>query len=65
MIDSEMSGNAKKILKTLLLSPIEHDCFELRRVLNIDETILIEIFLNRSKDHIRTIIHHYTKCKYE
>lgn len=63
-----MGGNAKKILKALLLSPVEYDCFELQRVLNemnIDQMILIEILLNRSKNHIRTIIDQYTQCKYQ
>jgi len=68
MIDSEMNGNAKKILKNLLLSPIERDCYEFRRVLksiNIDENILIEIFLSRSNKQIQAVINNYFKCKFK
>ncbi len=66
MIESEINGNSKKILKILLLSPIERDCFEFRRVLNgmnIDESILIEIFLSRSNKQIKTVVNNYSKCK--
>ena len=67
MIDSEMNGNAKKILKCLLLSRIERDCYEFRRVLkdtNIDENILIEIFFTRSNKQIQAVINNYFKCKF-
>ena len=63
-----MTGNSKKILKTLLLSPIERDCFEFRRVLkgqNIDETILVELFLSRSNKQIKAAASIYSKCKSE
>ncbi|CAF4330888.1 unnamed protein product, partial [Rotaria sp. Silwood2] len=64
VIETEINGNSKTILKVLLLSPIEYDCFELRRILNgtkIDETSLIEIFLSRSNKQIKTIIDAYSK----
>ena len=63
-----MNGNSRTFLKTLLLSPIERDCFEIRQGLqdvNINENILIEIFLTRSKDHIKAMIDNYVQCKYE
>ncbi|CAF2951773.1 unnamed protein product [Rotaria sp. Silwood2] len=64
VIETEINGNSKTILKVLLLSPIEYDCFELRRILNgtkIEETSLIEIFLSRSNKQIKTIIDAYSK----
>ena len=66
VIESKINGNSKKLLKTLLLSPIERDCFEFRRVLksmNIDENILIEIFFTRSNRQIKTVANNYSKCK--
>ncbi|CAF3349728.1 unnamed protein product [Rotaria sp. Silwood1] len=64
VIETEINGNSKRILKILLLSPIEYDCFELRRILTgtkIDETTLIEIFLTRCNEQIKTIIDTYSK----
>ena len=66
MIETDINGNSKKILKILLLSPIERDCYELHRVLegtNIDENMLIEIFLSRSSKSIKAIMDNYLKCK--
>jgi hypothetical protein len=58
--------NLSKLLRILLLSPIERDCFELRRILkglNSDINILAEIFFTRSNKHIQTIKDSYQKCK--
>jgi hypothetical protein len=66
VIETGITGNSKKILRILLLSPIEYDCFELHRVLkgtSIDENMLIEIFLSRSNKQIKSIINIYSKCK--
>ncbi|CAF3699345.1 unnamed protein product [Rotaria sordida] len=62
VIETKVSGNLKTLLQRLLLSSIEYDCIELRRILcgtKIDETTLIEIFLSRSNKEIKTIIHTY------
>jgi hypothetical protein len=32
--------------------------------MNIDENILIEIFLTRSNKQIKTIVNNYSKCKF-
>lgn len=61
-----INKNLNKLLRILLLSPVERDCFELRRVLknvNIDYNILAEIFFTRSNKHIQTIKDTYQKCK--
>ncbi|CAF2785426.1 unnamed protein product [Rotaria sp. Silwood2] len=53
-----------KLLRILLLSPIERDCLELRRILKrptIDEDILAEIFFSRSSKHIETMRDRYKK----
>ena len=66
MIENGIHGNCKKILKYLLLSPIERDCHELRRVFtqnNFDENIPIEILLDRSNKQIKAIISSYFESK--
>ncbi|CAF1295256.1 unnamed protein product [Adineta steineri] len=62
IIETDVNGDSKRILKLLLLSPIERDCYELRRILkgqNPGENILIEIFLTNSNKQIKTIINYY------
>jgi hypothetical protein len=61
-----INKNLSKLLRILLLSPIERDCFELRRILkglNIDINILVEIIFARSNKHIQTLKDTYQKCK--
>jgi hypothetical protein len=61
-----INKNLNKLLRILLLSPIECDCFELRRILkglNIDINILAEILFTRSNKHIQTIKDNYQICK--
>ncbi|CAF0866652.1 unnamed protein product [Adineta ricciae] len=53
-----------KFLRLLLLSPIEHDCFELRRVLNrttIDRNVLVELLFTRTSQHIQNVRQAYFK----
>lgn len=53
-----------KLLRILLLSPVEHDCYELRRILrgaNLDETVLVEIIFSRTGKHIRSVKETYQK----
>lgn len=60
-----INKNLSKLLRILLLSPVERDCFELRRILkgtNIDIDILAEIVFTRSNKHIQTIKDTYQKC---
>lgn len=55
-----------KLLRILLLSPVEYDCFELRRVLResrMDETLLVEIIYARPNKHIRSIRETYAQCE--
>ncbi|CAF1136984.1 unnamed protein product [Adineta ricciae] len=64
VIESSITGNSKNILKILLLSAVERDCYELRRVLkntHLDENILIELFLVNTNQHIRAILSCYNK----
>ena len=59
-----MENNLKKLLKILLLSPTEHDCYETRRVLtmsNMDENILLQIFLDRTDRQIEVMKETYQK----
>jgi hypothetical protein len=58
--------NLSQLLRILLLSPIERDCFELRRILKgsiLDINNLVEIFFTRSNKHIQTIRDTYQTCK--
>ncbi|CAF3384264.1 unnamed protein product [Rotaria sp. Silwood1] len=51
-----------KLLRVLLLSPVERDCLEIRRILKrptIDEHVLAEIFFSRSNKHIQTVRDRY------
>ncbi len=60
-----INDNLSKLLRMLLLSPTERDCFELRRILkgaNPDDNILVEIFFSRSNKHIQTLRNSYQKC---
>ncbi|CAF0720099.1 unnamed protein product [Rotaria sordida] len=53
-----------KLLRILLLSPVERDCLELRRILKrptIDENIPAEIFFSRSNRHIQAIRDRYKR----
>ncbi|CAF0866559.1 unnamed protein product [Adineta ricciae] len=53
-----------KFLRLLLLSPIEHDCFELRRILNrttIDRNVLVELVFTRTSQHIQNVRQAYFK----
>ncbi|CAF0945835.1 unnamed protein product [Adineta steineri] len=57
-----LSGSLSKFLRVLLLSSIEYDCFELRRILKrptIDENILVEILFSRSNKHIQSVKNTY------
>jgi hypothetical protein len=61
-----INKNLCQLLRLLLLSPIERDCLELRRILkgtNIHINILPEIFFTRSTKDIQTIQENYQKCK--
>ncbi|UJR10256.1 hypothetical protein I4U23_014466 [Adineta vaga] len=64
VIDTNITDDSKKILKILLLSPIERNCYELRRIFknaNLDENILIEIFLTSTNKQIKHILDYYNK----
>ena len=66
VIESNVNGDSKKILKILLLSSVERDCYELRRILrstHLDENILVELFLVNTNQQIRAILSCYNKCK--
>ncbi|CAF0771349.1 unnamed protein product [Didymodactylos carnosus] len=63
-LESETSGNFRKVLKRLLLSPVEFDCHELRRAVKgagTDEEALIEILTSRSNKRIQSIADMYPK----
>ena len=67
VMESSITGNSQKILKILLLSPVERDCYELRRILkntHLDENILIELFLVNTNQQIRAILSCYNQCKW-
>lgn len=62
MIEAVLDGSLRTVLTILLLSPIEQDCYEFRRVLTTiqsDETILIEIFFTRTPKQIQLINENY------
>ncbi|CAF4969803.1 unnamed protein product, partial [Rotaria socialis] len=55
-IKGDTSGNFNKILTTLLYSPVEYDCHELRRAvkgIGTDEEALIEILASRSNKRLK------------
>ncbi|CAF1231961.1 unnamed protein product [Rotaria sp. Silwood1] len=63
-IKSESSGNFRKILKNLLYSSIEYDCYELQRAIKgfgTNEEVLIEILTSRSNKRLRAINDQYSK----
>ena len=58
--------NLNKLLRILLLSSVEHDCYELRRILrgtSLDETVLVEIIFTRTLKHIRAVKETYQRCE--
>ena len=60
------NASLRKILRVLLLSPVEYDCYEIRRMCKErlqDESILLEICLARSMKHIRLLSQTYQRCK--
>ena len=62
VIEAVLDGSLRTVLTILLLSPIEQDCYEFRRVLTTiqsDETILIEIFVTRTPKQIQLINENY------
>ncbi|CAF4083473.1 unnamed protein product [Rotaria magnacalcarata] len=64
VFEAVINGNGKRILNILLLSPVEYDCFELRRILQgkkSDENVFIEICLTRSNKQIKAIVDNYSK----
>ncbi|CAM2712638.1 unnamed protein product [Rotaria socialis] len=64
VFEAVINGNGKTILNVLLLSPVEYDCFELRRILKgkkSDENVFIEICLTRSNKQIKAIVDNYSK----
>ncbi|CAF3308193.1 unnamed protein product [Rotaria socialis] len=53
-----------RLLRILLLSAVDRDCFELRRILKtamMDESILAEILFSRPSQHIQTVRNRYKK----
>ncbi|CAF0978722.1 unnamed protein product [Rotaria magnacalcarata] len=53
-----------KLLRILLLSAVDRDCFELRRILKtatVDENILAEILFSRPSQHMQTVRNRYKK----
>ena len=56
LIERRMQGSLKKILHSLLLSPYELDCHEIRRVCTTadsNDNTLVEIFLSNSSQYLR------------
>jgi hypothetical protein len=65
-IKGDTSGNFGKVLKNLLYSPVDYDCYELRRAIKgagTDEEALIEILASRSNKRIKAINDQYQQCK--
>ncbi|UJR35623.1 hypothetical protein I4U23_028373 [Adineta vaga] len=63
-IEKITNGSLSKLLRILLLSMVEHDCFELRRTCKrgtIDVNIFIDILFNRSNKHIQNVRNTYLK----
>ncbi len=55
-----------KVLKNLLYSSVEYDCYELKRAIKgigTDEEALIEILASRSKKRLQDIKTTYQQCK--
>ncbi|CAF2947711.1 unnamed protein product [Rotaria sp. Silwood2] len=63
-IKGDTSGNFRKVLKNLLYSPVEYDCYELQRAikgLGTNEEALIEILASRSNKRLQAINDLYSK----
>lgn len=64
-LKQDTSGDFRQILKFLLYSPVEYDCYESHRAikgLNTNEEILIEILITRSNKRLQAISNLYPKC---
>lgn len=57
-LKGDTSGNFKKLLQALLVSPVEYDCIELRKAvqgLGTDDSVLVEILTSRSNKRMKDI----------